>query len=483
MEPWTNSGRHRLCSLRCGHLFGRQCIDRWLAGGRIKCPQCNAPAKRADIRVLYCKSLVALDTSERDRLEGQIETYKIECRRLEESLAQANLSSQILRAELESLKLELSRLKKRKFSDDGNFDSLRRRGPLKFLRRAILGHGQSFQCRTVAFDCNYGIFLVSRSDGEGSGGIVKVSLWDATGSEFVSLHDGAIRAVACSPHGDGLFLTCAADDRLKLSTMSSNSVLQTWNLPSSPWSCTFHPSSINHVAVGLTLGQVAIYDIRCPTSVPPKIYKIPDSNYPVHSVFIVKLPEDSSFVLVGATLEGPFAFKLEDFELDESERSADTERFEPQPFWSSNFGYKNFVCCSLSFDSKTAKFLASFRSVPPRDPSRHVIFELIDSGLRLPFQEFKSESTQANKIPFRSCIYNSESFIPDESDFTVHCYNSNNKSCEQEEILSTNAGIPLIETCAGSIVKRKSDDSSEERETTLVVGLLTAKNLYIYTSE
>ena len=52
LEPWTNSGRHRLCSLRCGHLFGRQCIDRWLAAGRVKCPQCNAPAKRRHSRSL-----------------------------------------------------------------------------------------------------------------------------------------------------------------------------------------------------------------------------------------------------------------------------------------------------------------------------------------------------------------------------------------------------------------------------------------------
>lgn len=23
LEPWTNTGKHRICSLKCGHLFGK----------------------------------------------------------------------------------------------------------------------------------------------------------------------------------------------------------------------------------------------------------------------------------------------------------------------------------------------------------------------------------------------------------------------------------------------------------------------------
>lgn len=413
-------------------------------------------------------------------MEAQIDAHKSECRRLEELLAQANLSAQVLRSEMETLKNELSRLKKRKFPSSEQFEENSRIGPLKFLRRAILGHGTSFQCRTVAFDCHYGIFLVSRSEGESSGGVVKVSLWDASGSEFVALHDGPVRAIACSPHADGLFLTCATDDRLKLSTMSSNSVLQTWKLPSSPWSCAFHPGSINHVAVGLSSGQIALYDIRCPVTNPPRIFKLPESNYPVHSLFIIKRNDtgdkkEEKYFLVGATLEGPFAFNL-----DEQE---ETLNF---PFWSSNFGYKNFVCCSLSLDaSYTSKsdsagsqsFLASFRSVPPRDPSRHIIFEFLGCDLKLPFHEFKSDTLQANKIPFRSVIHDSESFVPDETNFSAHRYNQLESS--PQEILSTNAGTPLIEICAGYV---KSPKDADDTENSLVIGLLTTKNLYIYTT-
>lgn len=442
---------------------------------------------------------MAMDTTERDRLEAQLEVQRLECRRLEEALAQANLAAQIMRAELEGLKGENGRLKKRKFHDfSGNENNVAARSPLKFLRRAILGHGTSFQCRAVAFDPHYGIFLVSRSDGEHVGGVVKVSLWDPSGSEFVALHEGSIRAVASSPRGDGLFLTCGSDDRLKLSTMSSNSVLQSWKLPASPWSCAFHPGSINHVLVGLSSGQIAIFDLRLPTSAPPQIISIPQkTNFPVHSVHVIKNGLSDKFIVVAATMEGPFAIKLSD---------SDSEDEQPIT-WSPDFGYKNFTCNSLSLDPIDRKsFLVSYRSVPPREPSRHLICEFSEEEttelqLKLPFSEFKSASDGPNKIPFRSSLISSspssiECFVPDEINFTGQCYQLSpsttnytiSSQLSPSEMLSTNAGIPIIETCVGLVGKsgaaeeREFDTEKSDSGQTLVIGMLTSKNLYIYTS-
>lgn len=456
---------------------------------------------------------MALDTTERDRLEAQVAAQRHECKRLEESLAQANLSAQLLRAELESLRTDFSRIKKRKLFDSSTGDSsaLAQRKPLKFLRRAILGHSDGFQCRTVAFDPQYGIFLVSRSDNENTGGVVKVSLWDASGSEFVALHDGPVRAIACSPHGDGLFLTCGADDRLKLSTMSSNSVLQTWKLSSNPWSCAFHPGSINHVLVGLSSGQVAMYDLRDnPLQVSPKLFNCPQkSNYPVHSLHVISIKEQ--FYIVGATMEGPFALKLTDDDIDKNAESV-TETPKSITSWFSDFGYKGFACNSLSLDPiNRCIFLASYRSVPPRGPSRHVVFELLvsDQGqleMKLPFSEFKSVESSVNRTPFRSSIISVsgassnegiECLIPDESTFSGHSFqlqlspSSFSTNLSPAEILSTNAGIPIIETCLGRVGKSKQqqidleddiDSYHVEDETTLVIGMLTVKHLYIYTT-
>ena len=60
-EPWTNSGEHRLVCLKCGHLFGENCIERWVKTNP-KCPQCNMPAKKQDIRKIYAKAVKCLDT-------------------------------------------------------------------------------------------------------------------------------------------------------------------------------------------------------------------------------------------------------------------------------------------------------------------------------------------------------------------------------------------------------------------------------------
>ena len=46
-EPWSNSGEHRIAALRCGHLFGKACIERWLRGREQRCPQCNAKVRGA----------------------------------------------------------------------------------------------------------------------------------------------------------------------------------------------------------------------------------------------------------------------------------------------------------------------------------------------------------------------------------------------------------------------------------------------------
>ncbi|XP_042336910.1 E3 ubiquitin-protein ligase RFWD3-like, partial [Plectropomus leopardus] len=70
-EAWTTAGEHRLSALRCGHLFGFTCIQRWLKaqGPAAKCPQCNKKAKRSDIVLLYAPKLRALDNSEQESLK------------------------------------------------------------------------------------------------------------------------------------------------------------------------------------------------------------------------------------------------------------------------------------------------------------------------------------------------------------------------------------------------------------------------------
>ena len=83
MEPWTNSGEHRIASLKCGHFFGFCCIEKWVKSGNNGCPNCNEKANKRDLRVHYITKLKAIDTSERDRANLDLEKAKRENRQLE----------------------------------------------------------------------------------------------------------------------------------------------------------------------------------------------------------------------------------------------------------------------------------------------------------------------------------------------------------------------------------------------------------------
>ena len=73
-------------------------------GSSAKCPQCNALAKKSDIRVLFAKSIKVVDTTERDRAvddckrermlrlaaEQNVEQLKLINREYEKRLAQSD---------------------------------------------------------------------------------------------------------------------------------------------------------------------------------------------------------------------------------------------------------------------------------------------------------------------------------------------------------------------------------------------------------
>ena len=82
-EDWSNSGDHRIASLRCGHFFGYSCIEKWLRGSGNSCPNCNEKNTKKDIRVHFVSRLAAIDTSERDRAVTELESVRTQLRELE----------------------------------------------------------------------------------------------------------------------------------------------------------------------------------------------------------------------------------------------------------------------------------------------------------------------------------------------------------------------------------------------------------------
>eukprot|EP01080_Neovahlkampfia_damariscottae_P007622 gene7622-11945_t len=52
LNNWKSTGEHRVVSLKCGHIFGKSCIEFWLQSN-CSCPICKEKADILDIRNLY----------------------------------------------------------------------------------------------------------------------------------------------------------------------------------------------------------------------------------------------------------------------------------------------------------------------------------------------------------------------------------------------------------------------------------------------
>ncbi|EDV51749.1 E3 ubiquitin-protein ligase RNF181 [Drosophila erecta] len=57
LSPWTSHGTHRVVSLRCGHLFGNNCI-RIAIRRSHRCPICRRRALHGDVRRIFSRRLI-----------------------------------------------------------------------------------------------------------------------------------------------------------------------------------------------------------------------------------------------------------------------------------------------------------------------------------------------------------------------------------------------------------------------------------------
>ena len=109
LEPCAISGPHQAAALACGHVFGCECIKKWLEkkkkknGGR--CPQCNARAAVKDVRLLFVPSFHAfVDTEELDSVKAVLREQR--AARVDAETTAARVSRRLVQVERD---LEASR--------------------------------------------------------------------------------------------------------------------------------------------------------------------------------------------------------------------------------------------------------------------------------------------------------------------------------------------------------------------------------------
>lgn len=293
-ERWSSSGPHRIVSLRCGHLFGRDCIERWLAGittGKSTsaprgCPQCNAPAKAADVRVLFVRRIVAVDGDERQQLLSQLEAEKNAAIKAQQQLTKSNLAHQLALAEIDRLNRCIGSGVQSKSSPSSPPES-----PSLALSRVsvVCSDRESATC----FDWDsFKMRLVVGKRSEfpkTTHGILKVAPVTGALEFYATGQSSTIKQLRCSPFGDDLVLSASLDRTLRLSSSNSNSsILGYGPFPHGVWSCSFNHNNRNVVYAGLADGSIVVCDLRQTATAVATLDAMNDLRFstktPIHSI-------------------------------------------------------------------------------------------------------------------------------------------------------------------------------------------------------
>ncbi|KAG9280913.1 E3 ubiquitin-protein ligase RFWD3 isoform X2 [Astyanax mexicanus] len=320
-EPWTTAGEHRLATLRCGHLFGFTCIDRWLKGQGAKCPQCNKKAKRTDIVLLYARKLRALDNTEQESLKRSLEQEQSLRRKAELESAQCRLQLQAvsdecgkLRREVKELRMLMGQTASSSSQSQASTLSLSQRqesssgGHYAFSKAVLVS--QAGGCRVLSYCEPLSCLLASQPSPHSTlvpgYGVKKISAVNLKASHYVPIHAKQIRGLSFNRQQDSLLLSAALDNTVKLTSLWTNTVVQAYNTGKPVWSCCWCHDNNNYIYAGLSNGSVLVYDTRDTSTHVQELAPV-RSNCPVVSLSYLPRAASSLFPcggIIAGSLEG-----------------------------------------------------------------------------------------------------------------------------------------------------------------------------------
>ncbi|ETM50708.1 hypothetical protein L914_05324 [Phytophthora nicotianae] len=356
-EDCTIVGRHRLVALKCGHLFGRKCIERWISEKQT-CPNCSAIVRRTDICLLFSDHVAVVDNAGLQEMTTKFEEEKKKSTKLEKEVAGLKKQLQARAKETTRLNAELIKFKKAiadmqckaaqerlsssvAFSRSGlalppgvaggSAVSPSRQAAGQVTMSPAVSHphppselgNSSFAAAIRKYKPIFGVpllgarvFSIARSCrflcvgdkiAQDSYGILMLSSQDPTLGVRLPVHSSDVRDI--SIHSSEKFvLTVAFDGKLAMTSLQDKKVALQIVLPSGRrqgWSCTFSDSDPYAMYCGFQDGSVAKYDYRKPSAGDQGIVKsfaLPQRQ-PVHSIKLFKTPEGTEG-LVAATFRG-----------------------------------------------------------------------------------------------------------------------------------------------------------------------------------
>ncbi|KAM0684598.1 RING finger and WD repeat domain-containing protein 3 [Mitosporidium daphniae] len=341
-----------------------------------KCPTCNAPTKRSDIRIIFTTNVVAVDTQQLEAMEASLRVAKSAQVAAESQFSQLSSTITALQAELvwtqQKLKDSQDLLRKERIlyrseekSSIKRFKSIRN-GILEFKKSIALGAGAGPRC--VTFDPYFKYAIASKPspsnyEKQFAYGVHRLSLADLTSFDFVPLHCSPIKDMRCSPWKDSSILTASLDGAMKLSSLSSKNILASFEIGVPVWSCCYDSLDINIVYAGCSNGSIYGYDLRKISDPICKCAVEENSSFPIHSL---AFDSQNNGLLIGS-LRGAYFKK----DITDSLSSKPAALALPESLKGGN----KVSCTSLAFDDGAAcgrNFLVSYRQYPLHLPSIHI---------------------------------------------------------------------------------------------------------------
>ncbi|KAJ2691890.1 RING finger and WD repeat domain-containing protein 3 [Coemansia sp. RSA 1285] len=297
MERWTAGGATRVVSLRCGHLFCKRCIARWMRGAaakkrRAQCPECAQPVGRRDVRPIYARSISAVDGEQLQRAQsesrrlaeraaelqaqlGMLETrYAAMCAnssRLGAELAEAADRAAWLEAENAALAARLAERRGSHGSDNDSDDASDAFRPVVRLRATHRSPAADGAMRRLALHPHAPTAYATYSRrAQQLHTLAQIDIHETRAAPLVlpPLHAAEIRAAEPSPHAAAprYMLTASTDRTAAVVALAGGApnVAARLALPAPAWACAWDPAAPALCYVGAARGLVLAFDLRHP---------------------------------------------------------------------------------------------------------------------------------------------------------------------------------------------------------------------------
>lgn len=253
LAEYTTSGAHRVTSLKCGHLFGHDCIVKWISlYKRSHCPTCSAPCKKVHLRQIFAAKVVACDQDKENEYIDRYVKENEEKKALEAKVAK-------LEAQIDIMRMSLNH------------------NPITVLQSVLRIH-MSFSkyCRIpffpedslIEFDPINQVVLVTGVR-NGLYGLYKFCLCDFTINSFLKFPD-RILDVKVSPFNDGMCLVASGCQASLVNIYTENPVVAV-ALNCRVLAVSFSASSRDHVFIGDERGYLHAHNLVDSTSTKIKV--------------------------------------------------------------------------------------------------------------------------------------------------------------------------------------------------------------------